>query len=244
MSRKTNKTSHVMNLITNGGPETEVVQDGTPKESVSAPEPQKPAPENKVIVVNETSENEKLSNEIKNRLEAQLEAEVAEAQAAGQVSGFDAEMADLEPADAKEPEQPDAAPVQKQPSAMPEAESQTAPAQPAPAQPPVKMQPVSQDNVGFREVPAEPQYRMLNVMERILGNMDLQSEMKQYGVCLCSRCRADVQALVLTNLPAKYVIVDATATSPIIGYYEGSYRTQIFTEIAKACMKVKDHPRH
>lgn len=234
MARKTNKTSHVMNLITNGGPETEEVQEGALKESVAAPEPQKPAPENKVIVVNETSENEKLSNEIKNRLEAQLEAEVAEAQAAGQMSASGMERAGEGMVAEAEP----FAPAQESPAAGQEQPS-------APAQPQaVRMQPASRDNVGFRDVPAEPQYRMLNVMERILGNMDLQAEMKQYGVCLCSRCRADVQALVLTNLPAKYVIVDATATSPIIGYYEGNYRTQIFTEIAKACVKVKERPRH
>lgn len=231
MSRKTNKTSHVLNLITNGGPETEETQGTQEGKPVTAPESQKPAPENKVIVVNETSENEKLSNEIKNRLEAQLEAEVAEAQAAGQVSAparpeaEQAQAGEGEAAPQAEPSEPEAAPVQRE-------------------QPPVRMQPASQDDIGYRDVPREPQYRMLNVMERILGNMDLEGQMKQYGVCLCSRCRADVQALVLTNLPAKYVIVDSIATSPIIGYYEGNYRTKIITEIAKACVRVKEMPRH
>ena len=72
MAKKTNKTSHVLNLLTNGAPEGEEAKES---QSPSGKETGAAAPENKVIVVNETSENEKLSNEIKNRLEAQLEAE-------------------------------------------------------------------------------------------------------------------------------------------------------------------------
>ena len=62
MAKKTNKTAHLLNTLTSGTTEAE-----------EAKESQGASPENKVIVVNETSENEKLSNEIKNRLEAQLE---------------------------------------------------------------------------------------------------------------------------------------------------------------------------
>lgn len=277
MARKTNKTSHVLNLITNGAPEAEETQSAQEAAPKDVAEPQKAAPENKVIVVNETSENEKLSNEIKNRLEAQLEAEVAEAEAQASREASVQPRPEASNVVVKEPEaQPQQvaavptapqAPVQEQPAAeapeAPEVQAQPVMAEASAVQPQpamaaasavqpqpmmassaANMQPVSREEIGLKKVMREPAYRMLNVMERLLGNIDLEGQMKQYGVCLCSRCRADVQALVLTNLPSKYVIVDGSATSPIIGYYEGNYRTQIFTEIAKACVKVKDRPRH
>ena len=250
MPRKTSKTSHVLNLITNGAAEAEEAQ-GAPQEAAKetkdapAAEPQKTAQENKVIVVNETSENEKLSNEIKSRLEAQLEAEVAEARAAEQMDAVTELAAEaVKENDTEAQIRPVPEPQATVQAAQPVSEVQAS--APSSAAQPVLMRAAAAggDDVGVREAPREPVYRMLNVMERILSNTDVVGQMKQYGVCLCSRCRADVQALVLTNLPSKYVIIDSTPTSPIIGYYEGNYRIKIAAEIAKACIKVKERPRH
>lgn len=236
MPRKTSKTSHVMNLITSGAPEAEegqeiqVTQGSSRKETgtAAAPEGQKAAPENKVIVVNETSENEKLSNEIKNRLEARLEAEVAEA-----AKDADALAAELHRAGAGAPavEPGDMAAAS---AARNQAAEEAAQAQVSAAEVPEAAE----------EDEDEAACHMVNVMEKLLAETDLIGQMKQYGVCTCRRCQADVQALVLTRLPAKYVIVGKTETSPIIGYYESRYRTPMFTEIMKACLTVKDSPRH
>lgn len=87
-------------------------------------------------------------------------------------------------------------------------------------------------------------YHMVNVMEQILKRMNLERFMEQYDVCMCSRCQADVLALILTRLPAKYVVVDESSTAPIIGFYESKFRVRILTEIIKACMDVKANPRH
>ena len=87
-------------------------------------------------------------------------------------------------------------------------------------------------------------YHMVNVMEQILKRMNLKQYLKQYDVCMCSRCQADVMALILTRLPAKYVVVDESSTAPIIGFYESKFKVRILTEIIKACMDVKENPRH
>lgn len=87
-------------------------------------------------------------------------------------------------------------------------------------------------------------YHMVNVMEQILKRMNLKQYLKQYDVCMCSRCQADVMALFLTRLPAKYVVVDESSTAPIIGFYESKFKVRILTEIIKACMDVKENPRH
>lgn len=197
MPRKTNKTSHVLNLITNGSaPEQEDAPDGKKEEAEQGKQDvnteagrqsagQQPAAEQTnhkepvsritasgdktVIVVDETSQNDNISSKILDRLTDQLEEEM-------------------------------------------------------------------QGKLDY--------YHMVNVMEQILIRMNLNHYMKQYDVCMCSRCQADVMALILTRLPAKYVVVDESSTAPIIGFYESKFRVRILTEIIKACMDVKENPRH
>lgn len=83
-----------------------------------------------------------------------------------------------------------------------------------------------------------------NVMENIITRMDLKKYMEQYGVCRCSRCCADTKALILTRLPSKYVVVHEDSVAPMIGFYENKFKVRIFTEILKACLQVKEKPRH
>ena len=268
MPRKTNKTSHVLNLITNGTPETEEAQEtpgakpsaepeasakeaGATKESASQPEGQKPAPENKVIVVNETSENEKLSNEIKNRLEAQLEAEIAQEKGTAKASADNkVDLAESKAEPAAVPKSVESASMdddRKDEEDAGKEKALTEAQEPAETVKTSSEETAAESSVDKQEPKKEPEektYRMVNVMERLLNDMNLDEQMKQYGVCRCSRCKADVQALVLTKLPAKYVIVDNTETSPLIGFYKGSFHVRIFTEIMKACMTVKESPRH
>lgn len=83
-----------------------------------------------------------------------------------------------------------------------------------------------------------------NVMENIITRMDLKKYMEQYGVCRCSRCCADTKALILTRLPSKYVVAHEDSVAPMIGFYENKFKVRIFTEILKACLQVKEKPRH
>lgn len=98
---------------------------------------------------------------------------------------------------------------------------------------------LEEENMAKQEV-----YCMVNVMENILDHINLDKHMETYEVCMCSRCRADIKALILTRLPAKYVVVGEESVAPIIGYYENKFRVRILTEIIKACMDVKSGPRH
>ena len=193
MAKKTNKTSHVLNLITNGEPEI-------------AKEPEEPAPnpseeeksatkDTKVTVVNVDKENSEVSEEIQKQLLNQLPEE--------KVEEITETMEEFElPEDVTE---------------------------------------LASDEM---EEEPEEEYHMVNVMESVIKRSGLVKHMKEYGVCTCSRCQADVMALVLTRLPAKYVIVDETAANPMISYYESKFKMRILTETIKSCMDVRDNPRH
>lgn len=200
MAKKTNKTSHVLNLITGGSTGAEE-------------ENQTSSPEQKVMVV-DSSEDDRIADGIRN----QLLDELGEKQKVQETSDSKKEEAKQE-----EPALRDEQPIQEE-SVLKETQSEELP-----------REAVEQETIS---------YRMVNVMEEILSDDVVMAEMKKYGVCLCSRCQADVRALLLTRLPAKYVVVNVNAVSPLLSYYKNKFRVNILTQTIKACMDVKEHPRH
>lgn len=287
MAKKTNKTSHVLNLITNGNPQenespepreasaqetpvaahsgsvsANLAADSVPANSASGQSQANlvsgaaPASEKKVIVVDD-SETNRISDEIRDQLISHLE-ETENKTRAEKQTGMEMDNK-MEPEKQAEPEIRAEEKPEVEPAAQIQAESQVQPE--SQTQPEAKAEPeamekpeaqTGQENPAWAKPvsEAEPgpkiqiEYRMVNVMEQILRRHNLEKQMQKYGVCMCSRCRADVLALALTRLPAKYVVVDESSVAPIIGYYENKYKVNILTQAIRACMDVKEHPRH
>lgn len=294
MAKKTNKTSHVMNLLTNGAsPEG----GGVPGDSPAVPEGAVPAapaaavsavPEkkgdiqshtvvpSKVTVVDEGSRNDRISQEILNNLSEALEEETVEN------SNLDMEMetsqavesalADAAADEARKeapapaaqpPEEPEgdasvfatvnAQETSPQPDA-PAAESagESAPSAPSPApqkQETPKIKPDVNPKTAHHAVIQgsnliDDQYCFVNIMEQLILRQDINSYMNQYNVCKCARCMADVCALALSGMPAKYVVTSKDSISPLVSYYESRNKVLILTELIKACNKVRENPRH
>lgn len=187
MPKRTNKTDHVLNLLS-GSEERK----GTPENQDEQLRPPVD-PENTVSVIDSMDETVKLEDEIKKSLGSELEKEI-EVQAGS---------------------------IEKEP-----AEGQTTSASDETA-----------------EETAEEEFVFLNVMETLVEEKVI-NYMEQFGVCTCSRCKADVAALALTKLPAKYVVVNKTAVSPLINFYSSKYAGQITVEITKACIRVNEVPHH
>ncbi len=86
-------------------------------------------------------------------------------------------------------------------------------------------------------------YVFHNMMETIVRDK-VDEYIRQFGVCTCKHCKADVIALALSKLPPKYVVVHESAISPLRSFYEDHYAGQIVVEITKACIAVSSHPHH
>lgn len=71
-----------------------------------------------------------------------------------------------------------------------------------------------------------------------------QRYIDMFGLCTCSRCVADVKALALTNLPPKYAVMHTGEVIPMLTVYEGRYSTVLIAQIMQACKEVMSHPRH
>lgn len=91
--------------------------------------------------------------------------------------------------------------------------------------------------------PAAPSFQYINVMEQAVDGR-AEEYMEKLGICTCSRCVADVKALSLTHLPAKYIVAEPPAVSPLLNFYSTKYSQQIIVELTKACSVIRENPHH
>lgn len=212
MAKKTNKTSHVLNLLTNGARAEEADNSGQDSKT-----PGTHTTSAKVTVVDEGSRNDRVSHEILNKLSEELGEEVP----------VTTDDLPVEP------------PVIQEPEAAPEP---TVSAQePEPAE---EEAVVLKSGGRLSDQLQDEDFHFINVMEELIMQHDLDQILRQYNVCTCTRCKADVCALTLSGLPAKYVVAGSRSLSPVLNYYKNRYRISILAELSKACTTVREHPHH
>ena len=215
MAKKTNKTSHVLNLIT--GSQPPVAPSGETQQEGSAAEEPVRVPSANVTVVDPREEG-KLAEEIQKNLIQELEKEQTEEQA----------------------EQPGK--QEEQPEEQPEEQTEEQTEQPKTnAGTPVQKEPEQQEEQKQEDGPS---YRVVNIMEEILTPELILDALKSNDTCTCSRCQADVKALMLTRLPPKYIVADNTTVPMLLTFYRNKFRVAVLSQSIRACMKVKEHPRH
>ena len=225
MAKKTNKTSHVLNLITGSQPPVASSGETQPSSSASgetqqegsaAEEPVR-VPSANVTVVDPREEG-KLAEEIQKNLIQELEKEQTEEQA----------------------EQPGEQEEQSEEQTEEQSEEQTE--QPKTnAGTPVQKEPEQQEEQKQEDGPS---YRVVNIMEEILTPELILDALKSNDTCTCSRCQADVKALMLTRLPPKYIVADNTTVPMLLTFYRNKFRVAVLSQSMRACMEVKEHPRH
>ena len=233
---KSNKTAHVLNLLTEPG-ETRESSASQPKAAVPAPSVE--------------DHSEEVASAIHDALEEELLAELKEDETAAETAAPESAPGPEEPEPAAgsefEPFQPEpvaeepaakapAAPAVEEPAAAPEPEPvreaklEPAPApQPKPAPTPAKE---PEDDITY-----------VNVMQALVEDK-VDRYMKRYNMCTCHRCRTDVIALTLTSLPPKYIVVPEHESVPMLSIYEGRYAAAVTAQILWACQKIAEHPRH
>jgi DNA mismatch repair ATPase MutL len=245
MAKKTNKTSHVLNLIT--GSQPPVASSGqtqpsssasgeTQQEGSAAEEPVR-VPSANVTVVDPREEG-KLAEEIQKNLIQELEKEQTEEQAEqpGKQEEQQEEQSEEQPEEQTE-EQPE-----EQTEEQPEEQTEEQTEQPktnagTPVQKELEQQEEQKQEDG-------PSYRVVNIMEEILTPELILDALKSNDTCTCSRCQADVKALMLTRLPPKYIVADNTTVPMLLTFYRNKFRVAVLSQSMRACMEVKEHPRH
>ena len=238
MAKKTNKTSHVLNLIT--GSQPPVAPSGETQQEGSAAEEPVRVPSANVTVVDPREEG-KLAEEIQKNLIRELEKEQAEQPQ--EQSEQPQEQAEQPQEQSEQPQEQAEQPQEQAGQPQEQAEQPQEQAE----------QPQANAGVAVQEKQEEPEqknqqkrlsYRVVNVMEEILTPELILDALKSNDTCTCSRCQADVKALMLTRLPPKYIVADNTAVPMMLTYYCNKFRVAVLSQSIRACMKVKEHPRH
>lgn len=237
MAKKTNKTSHVLNLITGSQPPVASSGETQPSSSASgetqqegsaAEEPVR-VPSANVTVVDPREEG-KLAEEIQKNLIQELEKEQTEEQA--EQPGEQEEQPE-EQSEEQQEEQ-----TEEQTEEQPEEQTEQPKTN---AGTPVQKEPEQQEEQKQEDGPS---YRVVNIMEEILTPELILDALKSNDTCTCSRCQADVKALMLTRLPPKYIVADNTTVPMLLTYYRNKFRVAVLSQSMRACMEVREHPRH
>jgi len=241
MAKKTNKTSHVLNLITGSQPPVASSGETQPSSSASgetqqegsaAEEPVRVLSANVTVV--DPREEGKLAEEIQKNLIQELEKEQTEEQA--EQPGEQEEQ----PEEQSEEQSEEQTEEQSEEQSEEQTEEQTE--QPKTnAGTPVQKEPEQQEEQKQEDGPS---YRVVNIMEEILTPELILDALKSNDTCTCSRCQADVKALMLTRLPPKYIVADNTTVPMLLTFYRNKFRVAVLSQSMRACMEVKEHPRH
>ena len=238
MAKKTNKTSHVLNLITGSQPPVASSGETQPPSSASGETQQKGSaaeepvrvPSANVTVVDPREEG-KLAEEIQKNLIRELEKEQTEEQAE-QPREQEEQSEEQTERSEEQTEQPNEQAEQTQEQTeQPQTNAGT----------PVQKEPEQQEEQKQEDGPS---YRVVNIMEEILTPELILDALKSNDTCTCSRCQADVKALMLTRLPPKYIVADNTTVPMLLTFYRNKFRVAVLSQSIRACMDVKERPRH
>lgn len=86
-------------------------------------------------------------------------------------------------------------------------------------------------------------FKLKNQMEDavflILGEM-----LKGKDICKCEKCKKDIMALALNNLPTKYVVTEKGEVYAKTDLLSRQFRTDIAIQVLNAIKKVSENPNH
>ena len=247
-SSKSNKTAHVLNLLTEPGETRE-----------SAPAGRSPAPA--AAPAAHTDNSEEVAASIRDALEEDLLAQLAEEEPVQPAPAEAPPAPKPEPAPQPAAEEPQpeadfeefvpesvaAASILEAPAAAPPAPEEPAEAAPSPEAPGEEAaapQPAPEPEPAPQaKRPSSEDVTYFNVMQALVEDK-VDKYMERFKMCRCHRCRTDVIALTLNSLPAKYIVIPEHEGVPMLTIYEGRYSAAVTAQIMWACQKVSEHPRH
>ncbi len=234
MAKKTNKTAHVLNLLSGSNGQKAPKNEPTPEKREK--EPEKVKEKNASIVSSVKMDSTGKEDAVSDLIHQQLLSQFAEMETPPEVEA----IPDIEPL--LEPE-----PVVEILEPAPTLDEEEPPFPELTAEPPATKKEERQESEAVAEEPLppekEPEFIVLNVVEQIVRDKIIYF-MRQFDVCTCERCIADTVALTLNGLKPKYLVTPPAAVAPLVSFYTNKYISDITVEATKACMVVKEHPRH
>ncbi len=87
-------------------------------------------------------------------------------------------------------------------------------------------------------------FRLINVMEIMVNETVDEILRVNKDICSCSRCRLDLAAVALNNLPANYVVTTEGEVIKRINALKQQFKVDIICALTEALTVVSKHPHH
>ncbi|AEF17197.1 Late competence development protein ComFB [Thermoanaerobacterium xylanolyticum LX-11] len=82
-----------------------------------------------------------------------------------------------------------------------------------------------------------------NYMEEAVKDV-IDNVLKDLDVCKCGKCKLDIMALTLNNLPPKYYDTEKGEVYTKVNELKRQFEVDIISQITKAAFYVNQHKRH
>lgn len=86
-------------------------------------------------------------------------------------------------------------------------------------------------------------YKLKNYMEDIVIST-AESILKLLNICKCEKCRLDIIALALNDLPPKYIVTEKGELYSKLNELENQFGVDVQAAIIKAALIVGKNPKH
>lgn len=86
-------------------------------------------------------------------------------------------------------------------------------------------------------------YKLKNYMEELIAQRT-DELLKIMNICKCEKCRLDIMALALNDLPARYVVTEKGELYTKLNELEQQFGVSVDTAIIKAAVSVNKNPKH
>ena len=90
---------------------------------------------------------------------------------------------------------------------------------------------------------SKQQYQIKNYMEVCVQD-SMKAVLKQINACQCEKCYADIMAISLNSLPAKYIVTEKGQLYSKIETLRQQFDVDIISAVTKAVVIVSRSPRH
>jgi competence protein ComFB len=82
-----------------------------------------------------------------------------------------------------------------------------------------------------------------NYMEDVVKQL-IDEIMKDLNFCSCDKCRLDILAIALNDLPPKYIVTEKGELYTKISALRQQFEVDVISALTKAAILVKRNPRH
>lgn len=86
--------------------------------------------------------------------------------------------------------------------------------------------------------------KLYNLMEEVVNNKIKELINKEVNICLCEKCRLDIAAIALNNLPPKYIVTVKGKLFERANQMNYQFEADVTKEVVKAMEIVANTPKH